>query len=446
MKAIKLIKKPIGKTKIEFYVTVDGASVNDAIDASLEIITKTSYAFVSDEDDAESVLRKQLGDQQFEMLLSNHVMGRLSPYIINSEADMNMAFEPQCTCESMPKRDEEFTFTIHVLLKPKYELTSYDPVEVTIPRYKVPEEAIDKQIEQIAEMNTSYKRIDDASKPVEMGSFVQIDMQTTKDGEEIPGLCGTGRLLELTYGYMPKEFIDGIVGMKVGETKNFDFEGPKENTMDEENTETYNVTVTITELKRKIIPSITNAWVEVNMPEAGNVEGLRNMIRENLEQQAEAQSQQDMSALVDIELAKRFKGKISDEIYETAASSIYQNMSASLRQQGMTIEQMMEQQGMNREQLNLQIMLQARDMIRQGFALDKLYEEKIGEITDEDLEEAYKAFAPGQEEEAKKQFQETGRLYAVREVAKRLKAHRWLLETAKVTREDVEVSAPQEQQ
>lgn len=445
MEILKLIKKPIGNTKIEYYVTVDGKDVTDAIEVCLGIIARSNRIYIPEGEDAETLLRKKLGDQRFEYLLSNHVMGRLSPQVINEQGELNLAFEPECTCDKNPQRDEDFEFTIHALLKPKYELTSYDPVEVTVPRYRMPEAAVDMQLEKLAEMNIVYKKVDDKGEPLKLGQYVSIDLTTTKDGVEIPGLTGKDRLLELNYEFMPKGFIDNIVGMKIGETKNFDFDGPKENARDENDTETFNCTVTAKELKRQMTPKITNAWVEVNVPDAGNLEGLRAQIRENLDQEADQQSQQTLSAMVDNELAKRFTGKVPDDIYEVASRSIYRNMRASLEQQGKTLEEFAKEQGMTDQQVNMQVMLQARDIIRQGFALDKYFEVKVGELTDEDIEQAYDSFSPGHADEVKKQFAETNRLYAVKEVAKRLKAHKELVETAIVHWQDYEIPMDDEQ-
>ena len=312
-----------------------------------------------------------------------------------------------------------------------------------MPVYKVPESAVDRQLDELAEMNTYYRRIDDEGAPAQLGQHVLIDMETTQDGAAMPGLTGEGRLLELSYASMPKGFIDNIVGMRVGETKSFDFEGPRENAKSIDDTETFTTTITVREFQVPTKPQITDAWIEANLPDAGTLENLRAQIRSGLEEQARVQSQQDLSALIDAQLAERFEGSIPDDIYKAASQSIFRSMSAELQQQGKTLEDMMREHGMTREQLNMQVMLQARDVIRQGFALDRYFEVMCDELTDEDIEEAYSSFAPGNEEKAREQFEGTGRLYAVHEVARRLKAHRVLAENAIIHYQDIEVPTPQ---
>lgn len=329
----KLIKKP-SRTDVDYYVTVDGDTVDDAIDFSIEAISRQARVFGKEGDDAEGMLRDNLGDDQFDRLLQHHVMTRLAPFVIEDETDLNMALEPQCASDEIPHRGESFTFKIHVLLRPTCILTSYDPVEVTVSRYIVTDEAVDKRIAQLAAEDPDYAE-------------AAADAEVADD--------------------------------------------------------------------------------------------VRNQVRSALEKEAEHQSNLDLSVVVDAMLASRLQGKIPDELYESAANSVYANLLGNLNQQGKTLSQFASEQGLDKNQIRMQVAMQAKSIVVQGLALDKLFDMKIGKLEDQDIEDAYRSFAPGNEEEAKRQFEESGRLYAVREVARRLAAHRWLLETAKVTYEDADM-------
>lgn len=45
---------------------------------------------------------------------------------------------------------------MEVTPKPDYELTSYDPIEITLPEFTINEAEVDAQIQQLAERNTTY--------------------------------------------------------------------------------------------------------------------------------------------------------------------------------------------------------------------------------------------------------------------------------------------------
>lgn len=438
MEIEKLIKKPIGRTKIEYYVTVDGDTTTDAIEYCMELMAKDCSVVTKEGDDLEVALREKLGDAPFEYYLKNHVMGRIMPFVIRDEANLDMAFEPSCTSDETPTRGEEFSFTINVLLRPKYKLSSYDPVEVTVPRYDVSEDAVDEKIEQIARNNTTYRKKLDTGEPVALGQYVQIDMRCWQGSKEVEALKSDGRLLKLDYEYMPEDFIDHVVGMKVGETREFDFVNVRNNPKGEDFIDRFHCKVKIDDLMEEVVPVVDDEWVEKNFPDTGTVDNMRSQLRAELEREAEDASREDMNMAVDFALAERFEGDISNELFQAAAQSILENMRRNLQRQGKTLEQYLKEEDISGQEFNTQVALQANSILRQGFALDKLFEVKFGELTDEDIEDAYKAIAPDQEEEAKASFKESGREYAVTEVAKRLVAHRWLLETAKVNYKDAE--------
>ncbi len=330
MNIIKLIKKP-GQGKIDFFATVDGETVDDAIDYAIEAICAQTGVYGNDDGDAEPALRDRLGDRQFDMLLQHHVMSRIMPFVIKEQADLNMAFEPQCSGEEIPHRGENFTFQIHVLQRPTCILSSYDPVEVTVARYIVTDDAVDKRIAQLGAENPDYAEA-------------------------------------------------------------------------------------------------------AGDPEVADV--MREQVRADLEREAEHQSNQDLNVVVDAMLAHRLQGKIPNELYESAANSVYANLLSTLRQQGSTLEQFAAAQGLDQNQVRMQVAMQAQSIVMQGLALDKLFDMKVGQLTDEDIEAAYTSFSPGHEDEVKKQFEESGRIYAVHEVAKRMAAHKWLLANAKITYKD----------
>jgi len=78
----------------------------------------------------------------------------------------------------------------------------------------------------------------------------------------------------------------------------------------------------------------------------------------------------------------------------------------------------------------MQLMMQVRESLRQGFALDALARHLKLKVTDEDYEDALKRIAPGHEEEARKEYEGTGRTYLITEAALRTKANKWLYDTA----------------
>ena len=78
-------------------------------------------------------------------------------------------------------------------------------------------------------------------------------------------------------------------------------------------------------------------------------------------------------------------------------------------------------------------------LIQRTAALDRYFEVMCDELTEEDIEDAFESFAPGNAEAVRKQFEDTGRRYAILEVARRLKAHKVLAANAVIHYQEIEV-------
>ena len=96
MQIAKLIKKPVGSTKIDYYITIDGETTTEVIEDALIGMKSTFPAYIPADEDLEKFFRDTAGDQQFELMLRDYVMGLVSPYVINDEPNLNLALEPQC--------------------------------------------------------------------------------------------------------------------------------------------------------------------------------------------------------------------------------------------------------------------------------------------------------------------------------------------------------------
>ncbi|MBR2522655.1 MAG: hypothetical protein IKE61_05980 [Coriobacteriales bacterium] len=431
----KLIKKPFGKKAIEFYATYAAEDVATEIDKSLELIARSSGILFTPEDDLEAKIKETVSKEQFDALLQDFVMNRLAPFVINAEDNLVIATDPICSSNEIPKADKDFTFTIRVLIKPKVTLESYEPVKIKMPIRPITQEEIDQQFDQIIAMTTTYEPNDDQTATVELGDFIKINLRTFDDkGEELKGLTGDERLLQLDYGFMPKDFVNQIIGMKVGDSKEFEFKAPRDFGEENENTEydIYKSTVEVLEFQHQVVPTLTDEFVKENVPGFDTYAELEQNIRNYVEQQHIQADEQYKSMLVDAANAERFKGGVDDEIYEVTAQNIVRQMRMQLSTEGKTINDFMKEQDIDEQTFNMQIMLQARDVVRQGFALDAIYNERFGELKDEDIDKAFKAISQKNPEDVKQDFIESGRWFSILEVAKRLKAHNWLMCTAEV--------------
>ncbi|MBQ3106047.1 MAG: trigger factor [Eggerthellaceae bacterium] len=440
---MKVTQKKLGDNKVQLDCVATVDEVARALhEAQLEFAQNMGLRPQANMTIAQAAEEK-MGIKNLDSMVEPQAIDALAPYALDKK-NLIPAYPPKPRAKSPLKRGQQFSFVMEVALKPDYELSSYEPVTITVPPFAINEDLIEQQLSQMAEQYAEYVAAD--PRPVEKGDSCLISMRCLKDGQPVQGLSTDGRTYTAGEGYMPDGFDSQIIGMQPGETKQFTFEGPGFDEDFNEITEIIDCTVTVQEIQKKVIPAITDAWVEKNMPMFKSVEALRDNMRASFERQGmeeytEYKRQQAAGAL-----ARRFQGRIADEVYEAMSANLMNNLRMQLQQQNMTFEQYVEQMG-GEQQFRMMSMMQTREMLVQGYALDALFRHEKMVLTDADIDAACRVMNPRQSPKQTRQYMEqNGRGFALRETAERLKANNWLVEhaTVNVVDPNAPASAPEE--
>lgn len=376
---------------------------------------------------------QQMGIKNLASIVEASAMDALAPMAVDKKG-ITPAYPPHAQAKGAFKPNEEFRFEVEVDLKPAYELSSYEPVKIKVPPFQMNEGVIDQQIKDMSERYTAYVEDPDApaDRVVEKGDHVKLAMEAREGDKELKGLSTKGRTYTAGQGFMPDGFEEQILGMKAGETKEFTFEGPDFDEDMNERTQTVTAKVTILAFEKEQTPEIDDEWVKANMPMYKGLDDLRADMGKNLERQARMEYDGYVRQAAAAELATRFQGKIADEVYEHMREQLVSNIRMDLQQQGMTWEQFVEQNG-GEQQFGMMLMLQVRQMLTQGFALDAYFRHKGMSINEEDLVEACRAMNPQMNpKQMIKQAESAGHMFALRESAERLKANKDLVEKAEI--------------
>lgn len=377
----------------------------------------------------EQIVEDQLGIKDLASIVEPQATEMLVPFAIDKK-NIIPSYPPKATAKSPLKRGQSFTFGLTVSPRPDYELSSYDPVSITVAPFEIDPAEVENEIARMADQFAEF--VTDDPHPVQSGDHCMLAIEATKDGEVMQGLTTDGRTYTAGAGLMPDGFDENVIGMDVGETKSFTFTGPGLDDKGNQIDETIECTVTVKEIQKRVIPAITDEWVKKNMPLYRDAAALRGSIKESIEKGRMNEYENYKRQVAASELAKRFTGRIADEVYEAMQQTMLMNMRGELQQQGMTFEQFVEQNG-GEQQFNMMLMMQIRETLVQGYALDALFRHEGLVVTDEDLEDACRLMNPQNPQMARQQMESSGRGFALREIAERMKANKWLLEHAEVT-------------
>lgn len=380
------------------------------------------------------VAEEKMGIKNLDQIVANEAAAALVPMALDKR-DIIPAYMPKVESGGTLERGKEYRFKLSVALRPEYELTSYDPVTVEAVKFSVDESAVQAELDNMRQQYTAYVKDEsaDADHVVAPGDFVKIAIEATgEDGKPFRGLSTTGRTYAVGAGHMPEGFDSQVQGMKVGEKKSITFDGPSFDDDFNETTERVDADVEILELLVEQTPEIDDEWVSKSMPWFKTAEELKTSIRKSIEVSLRESYDAYIRQAVAAEWAKRFQGKIADEVYENMMVQLRDGIRADLQRQGQDWDQFVEQNG-GESNVSMMLMMQAREVIVQGYALDAVFRHFGLVATDSDYDQVCHAMNPQADpRQLREQIELRGQGFALRESAERYKANVYAVEHADI--------------
>ena len=423
---MKVTEKKLEDGRIQLEALASTAEVAQAFGAAHYAFCGRMGVRVQPGQTPQQAAEEQIGVKDLDTVAQQLAVDYLVPFAVDKR-NLCPAFPPKAAFVKPIKRGETFEFTLNVTPKPDYELESYDPVSVTVPAFTFDESQVDQELANLAESFATYEKCD--AHPIGEGDAALLAIEASQGGKRLDNLCTDGRTYIMGMQLMPEEFESQLVGMTEGDVKDIEFTVPD---MPEDAKDPFKCTVTVKELQHKVVPEVNDEFVAKNMPMLRDAAALRGSLAERMRAQAANEYNEMKLSAVAEELGRRFKGKIADEVYEAMRQTLVDNIRLSLTQQGVQFDQFVQSQG-GEQQFNMGVMIQARQMLVAGYALDAVFRHEKMEITDDDIMASCRAMNPSDPAAARRQMEENGQGFVLRETAERLKANRFVLEHANVT-------------
>ncbi len=417
--------------KLELSVELDGKEcAKEMTKIAAYEIAKGDYKVNRAKDEPVEFLRRHLGADEAAFTFDEGIMRHRVPFALTA-AGVDAIGTPVYKCLEHASETSGFTYHMVCVPVPEFTLDSYEPVSFTLPSSSVKEAEVNEELQRMAQA-AAVAVTDDSHDAVVKGDKVELALETTMDGEPVKALTSDGR--EYTTGAlsMPDAFDEAVIGMKVGETKTFSFEGPRLETDDDGNPimDSYESTVTVKRIIDMQPPALDDAWAKTVMPGVNTLADLRAKVREKLEENHDADWNRRAQALAAGELAKRLHEDIPDLVYGVAVKEAREQLTRKLREDNISLDDYLEKEGIEKDQLNNVLLMQVRGQLSRQFALNAYAKYKGLEVEDADLDAFFESIAPGQAKQAMADFRREGKMYAARCAALRLKAGKMLVEEA----------------
>jgi trigger factor len=190
-------------------------------------------------------------------------------------------------------QDRSMRFRATVITAPEFELPEYKNIPVQAASAKVTEEEINAALERMREQAADF--VDVPERGLQMGDFAVIDFTGSVDGKAIREIApdvsknlqdGKKFWLHLAPENFLPQFCDQLIGQKREETRSLRVEFPAEFPVTELAGKTADYTVTLCEIKQRVLPALDDAFAAKLMPDK-NLADLRHLLEHQLEHEKE---------------------------------------------------------------------------------------------------------------------------------------------------------------
>ena len=301
-----------------------------------------------------------------------------------AEEKTKVKAEIQPTVEIEKIDAEGLTLSFNFIGKPEVKLGQYKDLKIKKEKVSVKKEEVDAKInelrEQFADITVKEGGV------VEKGDTAVIDFKGEVDGEPLEGGSGENYPLEIGTNTFIPGFEDGVLGMKVDETKDLHLKFP-ENYAKELAGKEVVFHVTLREIKARILPDIDeNFFADLGYDKVTDAESLAKEVEKTIKEEKESEEKNRFLEEVLNQVSEKVEVEIPEEIIDDEVHRMIHQWEEQLKTQGLSLNQYMEFTGTTHEDMHKQMEPEAIRRIKYRYMLEAVCEAEKIEVTDEEIE------------------------------------------------------------
>ncbi|MFL6254114.1 MAG: trigger factor [Pyrinomonadaceae bacterium] len=329
--------------------------------------------------------------------IQGDVLKRLVPEAIEQaieESGLQVIGQPDVHLdnENLDKLGQEsITLHAHVEVMPELSLGEYKGIEAARRTRPVPDEEIERVIENLREASASLQPVEDRAAAEGdtvtadiQGHYVEPPAEEDINVEEVDIVLGGE-------GVLPA-FTENLTGVNPDEAKTFTVVYPADFNAQGLAGKTIEYTATVTAVRRKEVPALDDDWVKsLGEEEVETVEQLRARVRENMTKSAEQESEHRLRDEVLGQLIERHRFEVPETIVSYQANQILQSMVRDMISRGADPRT----QDINWEAMRDLVRERAGDDVRGSMLLERVAEAENIEVTQEEIDAEIESMAEG---------------------------------------------------
>lgn len=288
--------------------------------------------------------------------------------------------EPKMDVKEIDKDYVKFTFTI--ITRPEVKLGKYKDLDVKKDEVKVSKKEIDEEVARLCSRFAEIVVKENGE--VLEGNTAVIDFEGFVDGKPLEGGNGSNYPLEIgSHTFIPG-FEEGLVGMKVDETKELDLKFPDEYTKELAGKDV-KFKVTVREIKERVLPELNkDFYADLGYEDIETEEQFRKEVKKVIEERKKEEAKNKYLDDVLEAASKNMEVEINPEIIDDEVHRMINQFGEQLRMQGLSVDQYLQFTGLKHEDLHKQMEPEATKRVKYRYLIEEVANAEKIEISDED--------------------------------------------------------------
>lgn len=297
------------------------------------------------------VLIQRLGVNRIKMAVLEDVIEQALQKAVDQEKIEALGnFQLRSAFEDLAAQFEPgnaLTFSAAVDVPPDVSVKDYQALHVKAEEVQYDPAKVDEVLEDYRNRVATLVPVEE--RPAQMGDVVIVDFTGTyipaeeEDPIEIPGGSAQDFQLELKEGQFIEGFIEGVVGMQAGETKEVKVTFPTDYPQEDVAGKPATFNVTVKEIKEKELPELDDDFAQ-EISEFETLQELRDNLENRFRSEAEEQTKKNkVSAILD-ELVQHLDVELPETMIRREVDFLVTQTAMRLESQGLEIRKMLTEE------------------------------------------------------------------------------------------------------
>ncbi|MBA7564545.1 MAG: trigger factor [Dehalococcoidia bacterium] len=277
---------------------------------------------------------------------------------------------------------EPVVFTAVVPLKPAVELGKYRGIKLKPEKAEVTREEVDTVIEQLRLQNGTWEP---AERPVAFEDLVVMDVESLVEDKPFINQQGAQYQVKQNQPLPTPDFADQLIGMKVGEEKEFKLQLPQDYSQTELAGKEAGFKVKINEVKQQHLPRLDKEFAKLVSPDLKTMAALKKRLISNLTIQAEQKAREAFEEKVIDAVVDLSKVEFPPVLADSELERLMEQQARWMQESGLGLEEYLGRINKTEEELREELRPVAAKRVTRSLVLGKVAEAEKIEVTDEEI-------------------------------------------------------------